>query len=74
MLLGVTAGNLVWVSIPNDYGQLGSPKENSLTTTGNTLSTATNAVTTLLIAYKLWYVVVNTICWIRHEIILQDTP
>ena len=65
MLLGVNAGNLAWISIPDDYGKLNSNVENSLTTAGNTLSTATNAVTTLMIAYKLWYAAVNRIRWIQ---------
>ena len=74
LLPGVTASNLVWVSIPTNYGQLSTNVENSLTTAGNTLPIATNVVTTLMIAYELWYVVVNGIRWICHEIILQETP
>ena len=34
-------------------------------TAGNILSIATNAITTMMIAYKLWYVVVDGIRWIH---------
>ena len=37
----------------------------SLTAAGNALSVATNAVTTMMIAYKLWYVPVCGIHWIQ---------
>ena len=56
---GVNTGILVWISIPNDYVQLYLNVENSLTIAGTTLSITTNAVTTSMIAYKLWYVAVN---------------
>ena len=63
-LPGVNTGNLVWLSLPNDYVQLYSNVENSLTAASNGLSMATNAVTTLMITYKLWCVVLlNGIHW-----------
>ena len=56
-------GTLTWVSIPNDYDQLYSNLDNSLSKTAIALSFATNATTTMMIAYKLWYVIVGGIQW-----------
>ena len=54
----MTVGDLIWLSIPIDYDQLGLHLDTSLTTASVTLSVATNAVTTMMIGYKLWYVAV----------------
>ena len=64
VLSGLTVGDLIWLteSIPND--KMGSTLDISLTTAGITLSVATNAVTTTMIGYKLWYVAVGRIHWI----------
>ena len=57
-------GDVIWLSIPNDYDQLNSNVDVSLTTVGLALSMATNAIATMLIAYKLWYVAVGSVYWI----------
>ena len=54
----MTVGDLVWLSIPIYYDQLGSHLDTALMTATIALSVATNAVTTMMIAYKLWYVAV----------------
>ena len=36
-----------------------------MTAAGLALSIATNVVTTMMIAYKLWYVIVDKIYWIQ---------
>jgi len=51
---GIFVGGLIWISIPNDYNQWGSKVDISLMTAGTALSIATNAITTMMIAYKLW--------------------
>ena len=63
-LPGVSVGDLVWISIY--YDQLYSHVDDSLTTTTLTLSVATNAVTTIMIAYKLWYVCCGRVHWMRR--------
>ena len=74
-LIGIFFGDQIWLSIPNDYDQFNSNLDISLTTAGNTLSIATNAVTTMMIAYKLWYVAVGDIYPVaHHEVILQESP
>jgi len=60
----VAVGDQIWISIPDD-GQLKSNLDNSLSTAALTLSIATNAVTTMMIAYQLWYVAVDGIHWIQ---------
>ena len=64
MHTGITVGDRIWVSIPDNYDQLNSKLDISLAGTGFTLSIATNAITTVMIAYKLWYVTVGGIHWI----------
>jgi len=61
----VIVGDVTWTSIPKNHYKSFSNLDNSLTTAGNTLSVATNAVTTMMIAYKLWYVAVGAIGWIQ---------
>ena len=53
----------MWISV--DYDQLDSNLDISLSTAYITLSIATNAITTMMIAYKLWYVAVAGIHWIQ---------
>ena len=48
-----------------DANQFNSNLDISLTLAGNILSVATNAVTTMMIAYRLWYVAVSDIRWIQ---------
>ena len=55
-------GGQIWVSPLNDYYYRTASKVNIyLSDTSITLSVATNAVTTMMIAYKLWYVAVGGI-------------
>ena len=62
----MTVGDLIWLSIPNsDYVQLDSNLANSLGIANLGLSFATNAVATMLIAYRLWYVAVSGIHWVQ---------
>ena len=61
----MTIGGLTWLSIPNDYNRWGSNFDKSLAIACTTLTIATNAVTTMMIAYKLWYVAVGGVHWIR---------
>ena len=56
----------VWVSIPNNTNKAYSNIDASLTAAGNTLSIATNAITTMMIAYRLWYVATGGIHWIQQ--------
>ena len=65
---GMAVGDQIWISIPKNYDQLDSKLDGSLTTASITLSMATNAVTTTMIAYKLWYVAVG-IHWILGFIV-----
>ena len=62
-LPGIFVGDLIWLS--NDYDNWGSTLDISLTLAGNTLSMAMNAVTTMMIAYKFWYVPAGGIRWIQ---------
>jgi len=55
----MTVGDLIWSSIPNDYDHLYPNVANSLGIANLALSIATNAVTTMMIACKLWYVAVG---------------
>jgi len=75
-LLGVKFGNQIWLSIPNDYGQKGLGVDISLTTALNALFIATNAITTIMISYKLWYVLVAefTTYSSSNEVIIQESP
>ena len=52
---------MIWASIPKHYDQWGLNIDFSLTLVGVTLSIATNAVTTMIIAYILWCVAVEDI-------------
>ena len=61
ILPGTTFADQTWLSTRND--RWGSDIDISLTIAGNSLSLATNAVTTMMIAYKLWYVSVDGIHW-----------
>ena len=58
---------MIWTSIPiaNNYRQWYSTLDNSITAASFALSMATNAVTTLMVACKLWYVAVGGIHWIQ---------
>ena len=58
---GITVGEKIWISIPNNYDQANSKLDCSLVYASITLSIITNAITTMMIAYKLWYVVVGVI-------------
>jgi len=60
-------GDQIWVSLPNHYDQLGSNVDVILETTSLALSIVTNAIATMMIAYKLWYVAVGgcRIHWIQ---------
>ena len=72
MILGLQ----IWISIPNDFGQYYSSLHNSLFDATMVLSFATNAITTMLIAYKLWYVTVGGTHLImsQNEVLLQELP
>ena len=63
----VLVGELIWRSIPNDYDQISNNSNlgDSLVTAGSVLSIATNGITTIMIAYKLWYVAVGGTRWIQ---------
>ena len=64
----VLVSELIWTSIPNDYDQYITNNSNlgrSLLIAGSALSIPTNAITTMMIAYKLWYVAVGGIHWIQ---------
>ena len=58
---GLIIGNEIWSSVlmPND--QIGSSLDTSLRVAGLMLSVAMNTVTTMMIAYKLWYIAVGGI-------------
>ena len=58
-LPGADVGTLIWLSIPN--GDVDSHVDLSLSIVTLALSITTNAVTTMMIAYKLWYVAVGGI-------------
>ena len=45
---GITVGDQIWISISNDYDQLNSNVDDSLTPAGVTLSIAMNATTTMM--------------------------
>ena len=62
-LSGIFVGDQIWISI--DYNQLDSNVDIKLTIAGMALSTVTNAVTTMMIVYKLWYVAVGWIHWVQ---------
>ena len=55
-------GDEIWISVPKDYDQVGSKGDISLSSASLTLSVVTNAVTTMMIAYKLWYIAVGGTC------------
>ena len=63
----MTIGDLIWLSIPSGYyDKLNSNVANSLGIANLALSMVTNAVTTIMIAYKLWYVAARGIIhWIQ---------
>ena len=56
-------GDLILISI--HYNQSSSNLDIKLTVAGMALSTVTNAVTTTMIAHKLWYVAVGWIHWMQ---------
>ena len=56
-------GDQIWTSV--HYSQQGSNLDRKLTMAGMALSIVTNAVTTTMIAYKLWYVAVGWIHWMQ---------
>ena len=58
---------VLWISTPNydDYDQFGGTVNTPLTFAAFALSIATKVATTMLIAYKLWYVAVGGIHWIQ---------
>ena len=58
-LSGADVGTLIWLSIFN--GDVDSHVDLSLSIATLALSITTNAVTTMMIAYKLWYVAVGGI-------------
>ena len=60
--LGLTVGNLIWISTPHNYDHYKSPTWIAIFNASRALSIATNAVTTMMIAYKLWYVAMNETC------------
>jgi len=66
-------GDLIWLSVLMPNFQINFSLANSLMVASLTLSVATNAFTTIMIAYKLW-----TSLWVgslaHHEIILQELP
>ena len=57
----MTVGAEIWISIPNDSARLYPGLRNTLLEAAIMLSFATNAITTMLMAYKLWYVAVDRI-------------
>ena len=67
-------GELILISIT--YDQLHSNLSFSLMFAGNALSIATNAITTMMIAYKLWYVAVMGFTGSSGslQVILQEPP
>ena len=73
----MTVGTLIWISIPSNSDQWSSKVDFSLSIASFALSITTNAVTTIMIGYKLWYVAV-TVGGIllgpvaHHEVILQE--
>ena len=57
----MTVALRIWLSIPNYYVKWASNLEYYLGGAIILLSIATNAITTTMIAYKLWYVAVSRI-------------
>ena len=74
--LGLTVGNLTWISTPHDHDYYTSYTWNAINNSSRALSIATNAVTTMMIAYKLWYVAMNETHGPanHHEGIFQESP
>ena len=56
ILSGVITGDRIRMSIPGYYDHWNSNADIFLESTSLALSIALNAVTTMMIAYKLWYV------------------
>ena len=69
ILPGIVIGDQIWVSIPNSYNHLDSNLYNSLLFTALILSFLTNAITTMMISYKLWYVTMGEIHWMQQLIV-----
>ena len=56
----------MWTSIgPNHFDKVNSNLEYFLAGAIITFSMVTNAITTIMIAYKLWYVAVVRVHWIQ---------
>ena len=60
---GFWVGGQILISI--HYNQSSSNLDNELAIAGMALSIVTNAVTTTMIAYRLWYVAVGWIHWMQ---------
>ena len=58
-MAGLILSNLISISPPHHFHYFDSPRWQIISNSGLGLSIATNAVTTMMIAYKLWYVAVN---------------
>ena len=61
-LPGLTVGDTIWLSTHHGYDYFTSNKSGVVMILSLVLSIATNAVTTMMIAYKLWYVAINETC------------
>ena len=61
ILSGVIIGDRIWVSIPKYHDHWNSNVDIFLESASLALSIALNAVTTMMIAYKLWYAPVGGI-------------
>ena len=64
-LPGILLGDQIWTSIPKYNDRLGSNADIALSIASLALSAATNAVMTMMIGYRLWYVVAGGVRWIQ---------